>query len=138
MLKSIYEGTLLSLFRLGTAEKAGTFVAYDDENPGFVKKAGKNDAVGVTNQDMLDYSGMPFGGYRSVVHPISEVGDKMGVYIEGGVYATDMFDDDLEYKPGEDLYWDGTQLTNVDPTDGKVVATVVKESGEALIFQLLL
>lgn len=138
MLKAIYEGKLNALYRMDETAKAGLFVALDTENEGFVKVAGVDDAFGVLSEDIKDYSGEEFGGYRSPVKPIAALGDKVGVYNQGGTYRTDLFDGTKTYAPGEALYFDGAKLTNVEPVDGVVVAEYLQMAGSVMQFELKL
>lgn len=135
MLKPVYEGRLNGLFRINEVAQAGLFVALDTENPGFVKVAGTTDARYLLSEDVKQYAE---GDYRSPVKPVAGVNEKVMVYQNGGTYRTDKYDATKTYEPGEDLYFDGTQLTNVDPGDAKVVGVFIQKFGALLEFELAL
>jgi hypothetical protein len=102
MLKALFEGSLSPYLRSDVQMVAGTLVKLDSANAGKIVPAGAGEEIyGVIAQDVVASDTDNFK-LDSVTHQ-ARVGDKVGVYHEGGLYLTDNFSGNVTAQ-GTKLY----------------------------------
>jgi hypothetical protein len=112
MFKAEYEGIIDVHFAASEVVSAGLVAMLDSENAGVVKISDGTAAFGFFAQGNRNYAD-GYADYRSAVNPIPGLGEKIGVYREGGRFVTDQFVGKT-FAPGDVLY-----VT----TEGKLTAT---------------
>lgn len=127
MLNAKFEGTLNPFLTATEVAVAGQVAMLDEDNKVVVSDGTK--AHGFFAQDVKDVARHE---YRPLVGERAYVGEKVGIYQDGGVYYTDQFVEGT-YNPNDKLYVTANGLLtnvydeeNVTATAGNVLVGVVE------------
>lgn len=126
MLKPIFEGQIDIFLSSDVELTAGQLVKLDS-TAGKIVPAGAGDTVyGIVAQDVVDGNVDNFK-LDSVTHK-AKLGDKVGVYFNGGIYLTDQYSGNVNF--GQKLYA-GANGQLVTTASGNVVATALTAGNSA-------
>lgn len=121
MLKLVYEGQLDSFVKSNTQLVAGQLVKLNAADPTVVEVAGAGDKVhGLVSTDVIDATSNNFKLGNVILK--ARVGERVGVFIQDGVYITDQY---VGVVPHNAALYAGASGQLTATSGGAVVATAL-------------